>query len=392
MMEISDFALGVIAVSGVIALAALVPALLRTALLPAVVLEIAFGVLIGPQGLGLVGHNETLGVFSELGLAMLFLIAGFEINPDEVRGEPTRLALKGWLLSLVIALGLAYGGQELGLFPAAGFAAIAIATTAIGALMPILKDAGLLAPPYGPYVLASGALGEALPLVALSLFLAGLSGAGTQSLILLGFAATSLVAITVANRVGRLPLPPIFHDTIASSGQFPIRLAVFLAIAFALLGKGIGLDLVLGAFVAGAVLRALLPHDLHDDLMDRLSAVGYGFLIPIFFVTSGTRLDVAALAESSTAIAMVPVFVAMMLVARGLPALVLYRAALSGRQRVALALHSSTQLPLVVAITAIAVENGAMPGWCAASMVVAALITLILFPALATRVLKRGTA
>lgn len=389
-MEISDYALGAVAVSGVIALAALVPALLRIAILPAVVLEIAFGVVIGPQGFGLVGHNPTLGIMSELGLAMLFLIAGFEINPDQVRGEPTRLALRGWLLSLAIALGLAFGGQALGLFPAAGFVAIAIATTAIGALMPILKDAGLLEPPYGPYVLAAGALGEALPLVALSLILAGVSGFTTQSLVLVGFAATSLFASAFANRVGRLPLPPVFHDTIASSGQFPIRLAVFLAISFSVLGTAVGLDLVLGAFVAGAVLRALLPHDLHDDLMDRLSAVGYGFLIPIFFVASGTRLDVAALAESLTAVAMVPVFVAMMMIARGVPALLLYRKALSARQRVALALHSSTQLPLVVAITAIAVENGAMPGWCAASMVVAALITLILFPALATYVLKRA--
>jgi Kef-type K+ transport system membrane component KefB len=296
-------------------------------------------------------------------------------------------------MSLVVALALAFAGQALGLFPAAAFVAIAIATTAIGALMPILKDAGMLEPPYGPHVLAAGTAGEALPLVALSLALAGAAGLGLQSVILVVFAAVAILAVAVADRLGRLPLGGIFHDTIASSGQFPIRLAMFLAIAFALFGQALGLDLVLGAFVAGAVLRALLPHDLHDDLMARLTAVGYGFLIPFFFVRSGMELDVAALAGSPAAIALVPVFAAMMLAARGLPALLLYRGVLTRRARLALAFHSGTQLPLVVAISALAVDRGAMPGWCGAALVMAAVVTLVLFPAVAARILRApGTA
>src|SRR6056297_1746247 len=382
-MDGTDFAIGTIAVSFAIALAALVPAVLRLAIIPAVVLEILFGVAIGPQGMGLVHHNLILDVLSELGLAILFLIAGLEINPREVRGAPTRLALRGWMLSLLIALALGIGGQALGLFTGAGFIAIAIATTAIGALMPILKDAGLLRPPYGPFVLASGAVGEALPLV-----LAGAAGFGAQSVVLFVFAATALMAIGLAGRIRQLPLPPIFRATMSSSGQFPIRFAVFLAVSFALFGQSLGLDLVLGAFVAGAVLRTLLPEDLHDDLMERLSAVGYGFLIPIFFVTSGTELDIAALAGSSTAILLVPVFVLMMLIARGVPALILYTGELPLRQRVALAFHSGTQLPLVVAIAAIAVDRGAMPGWCGASLVMAGVVTVILFPGIGNLLLR----
>lgn len=209
-MEIADFAASAVVVSFAIAMAAVVPALLRFAILPAVVLEILFGVLIGPQGMGLVHQNQFLDVLSELGLAILFLIAGLEINPREVRGAPTRLALRGWAFSLVIALALGLDGQALGLFSGAGFIAIAIAiaTTAIGALMPILKDAGLLEPPYGPFVLASGAVGKALPLVALSLVLAGAAGLGAQSVILVVFAATSLLAIGLAGRIRHLPLPP----------------------------------------------------------------------------------------------------------------------------------------------------------------------------------------
>jgi Kef-type K+ transport system membrane component KefB len=392
-METDPHALGAVVVSLVIVLAALLPAALRVALMPAVVLEILFGVVIGPQGLGLVAVTPTLDILAELGLALLFLIAGLEMNPAEVRGTPARLALRGWIMSLVVALALAFAGQALGLFPAAAFVAIAIATTAIGALMPILKDAGMLEPPYGPHVLAAGTAGEALPLVALSLALAGAAGLGLQSVILVVFAAVAILAVAVADRLGRLPLGGIFHDTIASSGQFPIRLAMFLAIAFALFGQALGLDLVLGAFVAGAVLRALLPHDLHDDLMARLTAVGYGFLIPFFFVRSGMELDVAALAGSPAAIALVPVFAAMMLAARGLPALLLYRGVLTRRARLALAFHSGTQLPLVVAISTLAVDRGAMPGWCGAALVMAAVVTLVLFPAVAARILRApGTA
>lgn len=387
-MHHEAFSLVAIALTGAIALAAFLPAVLRIAIVPAVLLEILFGAIIGPQGFNLVVPNALLDMIAELGLAILFLIAGFEINPKEVRGAPIRLAIKGWVASLGIAILLAFGGHALGVLPAAAFIAIAISTTAIGALMPILKDRGLLAPPYGPYVLASGAVGEAFPIVALSLVLAGVAGFGVQSVVLVTFAIVALGAILLAGRIRHLHLPPVLRETMASASQFPVRLAVFLAVSFALAGQHIGLDLVLGAFVAGAVLRALVPADLHHDLMARLTALGYGFLIPIFFVTSGMKLDVAAMATSPVALALVPVFVLMMLAARGLPMLWLYRKVLPLRQRIALALHSGTQLPLVVAITTIAVERGEMPDWCSASLVLAAVITLMLFPALASIVIR----
>jgi Kef-type K+ transport system membrane component KefB len=189
-------------------------------------------------------------MIAQLGLTILFLIAGLEVNPHEVRGEPSRLAVRGWFASLAVAGVLAFGGQALGLFPAAGFVAIALTTTAIGALMPILKDHGMLAPPYGPYVLAAGTAGEAFPLVVLSLILAGATGFGAQSFVLVGFALVAVLAIGLAGRLRRLRLPPVLRDTMTSSGQFPIRLAVFLAVTFALFGESLGLDLVLGAFVA----------------------------------------------------------------------------------------------------------------------------------------------
>lgn len=382
-MEEHSQTLAAIAVFGAITLAALLPAALRVALIPAVVLELVFGVLIGPQVLGWAEVTALLDFLAELGLAILFLIAGFEINPAEVRGRPTRLALRGWFASLLIALALCAAGAWLYGLPAPGYVALAVTTTAIGALMPILKDRGFLARSYGPYVLAAGTSGEALPLIALSLLLAGAAGAGAQGAILAAFALIAAAAVWLAARMRTERMSALLHRTINSSGQFPIRAALFLLVVFVLIGESFGLDLVLGAFVAGAVARALMPEALHHAVMDRLAAIGYGFLVPIFFVTSGMELDLNALVTTPAAVVAVPAFALLMLAVRGLPAMVLYRDALPLRERVALAFHTGTQLPLVVAISAIAVGTGEMPGSTAASLVAAAVLTVILYPALA---------
>ena len=387
-LDVEISALGTVAFFGAVALAALLPAILRVAILPAVVLEIMFGFALGPQGFGLIEINEVLGSLSELGLAVLFLMAGFEINPAEIRGRPFRLAMRGWLISLAIALGLAFAGAALGLIPAPSFVALAVTTTAIGALLPILRDNNQLSPPYGPYVLAVGAAGEGLPLIALSLLLAGAAGFGSQGAILIAFTLIAAIAVTLADRIQNTHVGEVFRRTMGSSGQFPIRFALFLTVLFVFLGEHFGIDLVLGAFVAGAVARAAVPRDLHDDLNHRLDGIGYGFLVPCFFVASGVELDVAGVLASPLAIAMVPVFTLMMLIVRGVPALLLYHGVLGERQRKALALHSATELPLVVAITAIAMREGIMPGWCGAALVAAGVLTVVVFPVLAGRFLQ----
>lgn len=382
-MEEHSQALAAIAVFGAIALAGFLPSALRIALLPAVVLEIVFGAAIGPQGLGWAEMTPLLDTFAELGLALLFLIAGFEIDPSEVRGAPTRLAVRGWVVSLVIALVLCGAAAWFYGLPAPGYVALAVTTTAIGALMPILKDRGFLGGVYGPFVLAAGTSGEALPLIALSLLLAGAAGFGAQGVILVVFALIAAGAVWLASLMRTERMSALLHRTIDSSGQFPIRAAIFLLVVFVLIGESFGLDLVLGAFVAGAVARSLMPVSVHHDVMQRLSAIGYGFLVPIFFVTSGMELDLRAVVETPAALTAIPAFALLMLVVRGLPALILYRRVLPVRERIALALHTGTQLPLVVAISALAVNAGEMPGWIGASLVTAAVLTVVVYPALA---------
>jgi len=381
--------LSVVVVFAAMTVAAGVPALFPRLGVPGVVLEIAAGVLIGPQILGLVHPGPVVTVLSTLGLCVLFLLAGFEVDPDVLKGRPLRLAWRGWALSAVLAGAAGFALAAVGVIEAPLLTGLAMTTTAVGALLPILRDSGRLGPPYGPIVLATGAIGEAAPLIALSLILAGSAGAAGQALILVGFAVGAAAAVMVAARTTHGHLAALVARTMDSSGQLPLRLVMLLMVTLITLSEELRIDLVLGAFVAGAVVRAALPHHQHEALLARLDGLGYGFLIPLFFITSGMRLDVVALVTDLRALAMVPVFAGLMLLVRGLPMLLLAREDLDRPERQALALHAGTQLPLVVAIAAIAVQGGAMPGWQAASLVGGGVLTMLVYPTLGLHRLKR---
>ena len=375
---------GLLAICAVFLLAAAIPAWLPRLPIPGVVLEIAGGALIGPQVLGLIHHGPVLDFLADFGLAILFLMAGFEVDPVALRGQPFRLAVSGWIASAAVALGLAGTLAATGLIGAPMLTGLAMTTTAIGTLMPILGDGGFLAPPYGPLILAAGAVGEAAPVVALSLLIADQGGhSGQQVLLLLLFAAASVLAVLFAGRLSAGPFGKLFARTMGNSGQLPLRLMLVLTILLVLVSEGLGIDAVLGAFLAGAVARASMPHALHAAVETRLQGLGYGFFVPLFFIKAGAGLDLAALVARPATLLLVPVFAAAMLAARGLPVLILYRGALPLRPRRALALHAGTQLPLVVAFAALGVQSGVMPGWQAAALVGGALLTLLLFPALA---------
>lgn len=379
----------VVAVFAAMTVAAGLPALFPRLGVPGVVLEIAAGVVIGPQMLNLVHSGPIVGSLSTLGLCVLFLLAGFEVDPDVLKGRPLRLAWRGWLVSVVLACGVTFALAGFGTIESPLLTALALTTTAVGALLPILRDAGRLGPPYGPVVLATGAIGEAAPLIALSLILAGAAGAPGQALILVGFAIGAAAAVMVAARTTHGHLAAVVARSMGSSGQFPLRLVLLLMVLLIALSEELKIDLVLGAFVAGAVVRAALPHHQHAALLTRLDGLGYGFLIPIFFIASGVRLDVMALVTDLRAMAMVPVFALLMLVVRGLPVLLLAQGELDPPRRQALALHAGTQLPLVVAIATIAVQAGVMPPWQAASLIGGGMLTMLVYPTLGLHRLAR---
>lgn len=371
-----------------IAIAAAIPAVLPRLPLPGAVLEIVLGILIGPQVLGLAKPDFVLHFLADFGLGILFLMAGFEMSPVELSGRPIRNAMLGWMISAAIAGYAVFVLGIAGLAAAPALTALALCTTSIGLLLPVLRDAGLMGPPYGPNVLAAGALGEGAPLFVLPILLAHQGGAGAQALVMVTFAACAVVAVALASRASHGAFAAVLERTMGSSGQLPMRLALCLLILLIMISERFEIDFVLGAFVAGAVVRAAVPDDEHAAMAVRLDGIGSAFLVPLFFVNSGMNLDVSALLSDRGALAMVAVYALLMLVVRGAPALLLYGRDLHPEQAAALALHSGTQLALVVAISGLAVGRGLMPSVQAASLVAAATVTVLVFPALAARLLR----
>jgi Kef-type K+ transport system membrane component KefB len=374
----------------VAALAALLAGAIQPHLaLPVVVIEIVAGIIVGPELLDLAEPDDFINFFSNLGLGMLFFFAGYEIDFERIRGHPLRLALLGWAMSLVLAY--SFGGllELAGVVISLLYTGSALATTAIGTLIPILSDSGELRTRFGKYMLAAGASGEFGPILLITLVF---STRGTVSnvLILLLFVAVAVGTAIIAVR-GVGTAWDLIERSLQTSGQFAIRVAVVLVFALAALANDLGLDLLLGGFVAGVIVRLALQGREVSVFESKLTAVGYGFFIPFFFVTSGLKFDLSALTAEASSLLKVPLFLALFLVVRGIPALLLYRREFDGRDRGALAFFSATALPLVVAITTIAVDQGHMRTSTSAALVGAAILSTMIYPLIALK-LREGRA
>jgi len=366
------------------ALAAFVAGLVSTRMpLPVVVLEILLGILIGPDLLGFADPDKFLDFFSNLGLAMLFFFAGYEIDFERIRGSPLRLAVLGWLLSLVLAYSLGGLLTLTGLVLSLLFTGSALATTAIGTLIPILSDSGEIKTRFGTYLLAAGAVGEFGPILLVTLFLSA-GGALHHAAILIAFVALAVaVALLAVRSSGRTV--PLFERTLEKSSQLAVRWIVVLVFALALLASELGLDLLLGGFAAGLITRQVLKEREVPAFDSKLSGVAFGVFIPFFFVVSGMQLDIDALFASVSGVLKLFLFFGLFLVVRGTPALLLYRDTLDRRGRLALAFFGSTQLPLVLAITTLAQDGGHMRSSTAASLVGAAVLSTLVYPLVGLR-------
>jgi Kef-type K+ transport system membrane component KefB len=355
----------------------------RNLLLPAVVVELLLGIVIGPQVLEIAKIDDFTQFFANLGLGMLFFFAGYEIDLRRIRGAPLRLAVFGWLLSLAIAYALG------GLLAAAGvvlsllYTGSALATTAIGTLIPILSDTGELRTRFGTYLLAAGAVGEFGPILLLTLILTTQS-AVHEAGILLAFVALAVGVAVLAVRSADRTLP-FLERGLETSSQLMVRWIVVLVFALALIANDLGLDLLLGGFAAGLITREILRGREVAVFDSKLTAIAFGFFIPFFFVFSGMGIDLEALFESASGVVKLFVFLALFLVVRGTPALLLYRSALAARERAALAFFTATQLPLVVAITTVAVDTGHMRTSTSAALVCAAVLSTLIYPLVGLR-------
>jgi Kef-type K+ transport system membrane component KefB len=347
--------------------------------IPDVVIELLFGIVLGPAVLDLARPESVVNFLSDMGLAFLMFLAGFELDINRVRGRPIRLATVGWGMSVGLAVLAAF------VLVSSGFAidrliiGLALTTTALGTLLPIMRDAGLLSTPFGRYMLAIGTVGEFGPIVAIALFLTH-KDPGVTSLLLILFIAVAVAAAVLATRRQPPRLVALLQRHLNSSAQLPVRISVTLILLLVYLAYELGLDVLLGAFAAGVVVRLFSAGPDHKVVQGKLEAIGFGFLVPIFFIVSGTHFDVHALVTSSTTWLRVLLFLALFLVVRGTPALLLYRRALPHSQLIPLALFSATGLPLIVVITQIGLAEGRMRPQNAAALVAAGILSVLIFP------------
>ncbi|MCI3276658.1 cation:proton antiporter [Streptomyces cylindrosporus] len=346
---------------------------------PLAIFEILLGVLVGPDVLGWAGDGQVIDTLSDLGLAMLIFLAGYEIEFDKVRGDTLKRSLAAWGTSLAVALGVAtlLSGWSKGVY-----VGTALTSTALGTVLPVLRDAGELRSRFGSVMMAFGAVGEFGPIIAMALLLSGRSP-GRSAAVLAAFALLTAGAVWWAMR----PRPPWFSRVIArtlhSSAQFAVRLVVLLLAAMLGISGALGLDILLGAFAAGLLTRLVLhgaAPESADTVLEKVEAMGFGFLVPVFFVVTGIEFDLDALLSGGRALLLLPVFLLLFVLIRGLPVYVLAPPDLVRRDRRALTLFASTALPLVVAITTIGVDDGILATDEAAALVGAAMVSVLVFP------------
>jgi Kef-type K+ transport system membrane component KefB len=365
------------------ALTPILAGLLSRLRVPQVVILILGGIVVGPQVLGW-AEPESIELISNVGLGFLFLLAGYELELGLFRERAGRLALTSWLVTAVVAIAVTGTLAAVGFVRAFVPIAIGLTTTALGTLLPILRDNGMLEGRFGAFIMAAGAVGEFLPIVAIAVFL-GTKGAFLGLLSLVLIAGVALLLTFVPRLVRNEKIRGIVSEGEHATSQTTLRWTMVLLFALLVIAADFGLDVVLGAFLAGVVLRRWAPGDV--PLEAKLDAVGYGFFIPVFFVASGMSLDLQSIIDSP---ARLIVFFVLFLAVRGLPALLFYRRDLPMRGRVQLMLLTATALPLLVALAHIGLESGTMLPENAAALVGAGVLSVIVFPAVAVSLGRPG--
>ncbi|MEE1785203.1 cation:proton antiporter [Streptomyces sp. SP17BM10] len=359
--------------------------LLRWIAVPTVVFEIVLGVLIGPDVLGWAHVDELVHALSQFGLAMLMFLAGYEIDFAKLRGGPLKRAGTAWLATVVLALGV---GALINPNPLDGaFTGLVLTTTALGTILPILRDSGELPTPFGSLVMATGAVGEFGPIIAIAVLLSGNSPART-AVILGAFAVITALAVLGAQRPQPAWMARLIERTLRTSGQFAIRAVILVLAVMVAAAIWLDLDMLLGAFTAGIISRMLLsgvPAHEEEVIEAKLESIGFGYLVPVFFVVSGMNFDLDALLDDPGTLLLVPVFLVLLLTVRGVPAALLAPAGLGRHDRGALGLYAATALPLVVVITTIEVGAGHLPSSTAAALVGAGMLSVLVFPLAAQR-------
>jgi Kef-type K+ transport system membrane component KefB len=360
--------------------------------LPSIVLEIIAGIVVGPSGFGWVDVDQTVNVLATIGLAFLLFLAGLEIEFDRLRGRLLRLAAGSYAVSFAIAIVVALGLKAGGLIETPLLIAITLCATSLGVLIPVLKDSGQISSKFGQLVLAAGTIADFAAVILLSIFFSGQGGVGSTIFLIVSLvvlAAVVFFAAVSAEHSTRISMDLLRLQN--TTAQIRVRGAIVLLIGFAAAAQTLGLEVILGTFMAGALLTLLDRDQMmsHPDFRPKLNAIGFGFFIPIFFVTTGVKYDLSALFSSTSTVIMVPIFLAALVLIRGLPTL-LYRGFLPSEQIPIIGLLQSTSLPFIVAATSIGVDLGLVDAGESAALIAAGLLSVLLFPLIGLTLLRRG--
>ena len=383
---------GLLLVTVVAFIAPLILGLSPARRLPSVVLEIVAGILIGPSVLRWVRVDLPIQILSLLGLAFLLFLAGLEVELERLKGRLLLFVGGGFLLSLVLALLIGYalflGGQVLSPL----FIAIVLVATALGVVVPLLKDAGESDSGFGQLVIAGAMFAEFGSIILLSLFFSReATSTGTKLVLLAGFILLAAAFAFVILRLERsMHLAAVFQRLQDTTAQIRVRGAFMLLVAFVALAGALGLETILGAFIAGVILRLVDADRMmtHPQFRQKLEAIGFGVFIPVFFVASGLNFNLTALLTSPSTILRVPIFLLALLFIRGVPAL-LYRPLVGGRRSIVAGLLQATSLSFIVAASQIGLELHLITTATGAALVAAGLLSVLIFPIIALTLLRQ---
>lgn len=358
---------------------------------PSAAVELLIGILIGPALLDWVEPGLVVSTMSSLGVAFLLFLAGMELDLRQLRGPPLRLGALGFLAALAIAFALALPLGANGIILSPLLVTIALCATSVGIVVPVLRDTGQLESTVGRFTLAGGSFAEVGTIALLGVFFAGDGTHATVAALLFAIVAVCTVLLFVTLRTAaRWELGQRIVDRLDdTSAQMRVRFAMLILIGAAMLASSFGFEAILGTFLAGAVFGIAIRDDRYEArLRTKLEGIGFGFFVPVFFVTSGLRFDLAQLAHPADLLRVL-LFLAMLLAVRALPA-ILYRGHLSGRQVIAVGLLQAANLSFIVVAVSVGTELGRLQDMNATALITAGLISAVLFPALAQWLLSDG--
>jgi Kef-type K+ transport system membrane component KefB len=360
---------------------------------PAIVLEIVLGIVIGPAGLGWVQVDLPIEVLALMGLAFLLFLSGLEIDLEKLRGRVLRLTGFGFAVSFAIGIAAGLLLEVGGFIKSPLFIAIVLVATSLGVIVPVLKDSNTISSEFGQLVIAAASIADFGAIILLSLFFSGEGATDTAGkLILLGIFAAVIVVmgLALAGLERSRSVSAVLQRLQDTTAQIRVRGAFVLMVGFVALAENVGLEVILGAFAAGALL-SLIDRDrmmTHPQFRTKLEAAGFGIFIPVFFVTTGLRFDLDALFASAGTVARIPLFLLALLLVRGLPAL-LYTGLVGRREAIIAGILQATSLPFIVAASQIGSDIGVLTQANGAALIAAGLLSVIIFPALGLTLLRR---